>query len=96
MSQYDIGDRRKLVCEVRDEDNVLTDPTVLTFKMLEPDEVETEYVYGTDAEVVKDSTGIYHVYWDCTQQGVHYWRYEATGTVVAAEEAHFYIRESKF
>lgn len=92
---YDLGDRRKLICEIRDEDDVLADPTTLIFKMIEPDQTYTEYEYGTDEELVKDSTGKYHVYWDCITPGIHYWRYEATGSVVAAEEADFYVRKSK-
>lgn len=72
----------------------LADPTVLTFTMLEPDSTSTTYVSG-DAEVIRDSLGLFHVYWDCTQAGVHRWRFAATGTIAAAEEASFTVRESR-
>lgn len=96
INVYDIGDRRKLTAELRDEDGALADPTVLTFYMREPDDTVTDFVYGTDVELVKDSPGIYHVYWDITQSGFHHWRYEATGTVAAAEEANFTVRQTQF
>lgn len=96
MYVYDIGDRRKLICEVYDENSALTDPTTLTFMIREPCGTITTYIYGTDAELVKDSVGKYHVYWDCVTAGHYDWRYEADGTVVAAEESHFSVRRSIF
>lgn len=94
MQVYDIGDRRKLSCEIRNESGVLTDPTTLVFTMREPDGTITDYLYGTDAELVKDSVGVYHVYWDCALAGIHRWRLEADGAVVVAEEALFNVRRS--
>ena len=94
MQTYDIGDRRKLTCQIRDGNNVLADPTDLTFTMREPNATQTIYEYGEDVELVKDSTGIYHVSWDCTQAGVHNWRYAATGNLVVAEESNFVVRQS--
>ncbi len=94
MSTYDIGDRRKLTCEVRDEDEVLVDPTGLTFTMKIPDGTLTTYDLN-DAELVHDSTGKYHVYWDCATSGKYYWRFAATGNVAAAEESSFSVRASK-
>lgn len=92
---YDIGDRRKLSAEIRDETGQLADPTTLVFLMYEPDKTLTEYTYGTDNEVVQDSTGKYHVYWDATKPGKHWWRYEASGNIGVAEETSFTVRKSK-
>lgn len=91
---HDIGDRRKLTCEIRDETDALTDPDVLVFSMREPDGVLTTYDLN-DVEVVRDSVGLYHVYWDCTQSGTHNWRWAASGNVGAAEESAFKVRASK-
>lgn len=95
MQVYDIGDRRKLSCEIRNENGDLADPTTLVFTMREPDDVVTEYLYGTDAELVRDTLGIYHVYWDCAQSGFHRWRFEADGEITVAEEAGFTVRRSQ-
>lgn len=92
---YDIGDRRKLSCEIRDETGQLVDPTTLVFLMYEPTKTLTQYVYDDGIELVQDSTGKYHVYWDCRVSGIHWWRYEASGNVGVAEEAKFTVRKSK-
>lgn len=90
---HDIGDRRKLTCEVRNEAGALTAPTELVFTMREPDDTIT--TYDLDDGVVTDSTGVYHVYWDITQAGKHYWRWAASGNVGVAEEASFKVLVSK-
>lgn len=97
MLVYDIGDRRKLSCTIRNEAGALADPSELSFIMLEPnseDNEVTEYEYGTDIELVRASAGVYYVLWDCTVSGAHNWRYEATGTISAAEEGRFWVRRS--
>jgi hypothetical protein len=95
MQVYDIGDRRKLSCEIRNEDGDLADPTVLVFTMREPNDTVTEYEYGLDAELVRDSLGVFHVYWDCALAGFHHWRFEADGEVTVAAESNFAVRRSQ-
>lgn len=92
---YDIGDRRRLSCEIRDETGQLGDPTTVSFRMYEPDKTVTEYVYGVDDEIYKDSTGHYHVEWDITQAGIHWWRFAGAGSIGVAEETKFTVRKSK-
>lgn len=92
---HDIGDRRKLTCEVRDEAGALADPTGLTFTMLAPDATVTAFVWDADVELVRTAAGLFHVYWDCDQVGVHHWRFAATGTIAAAEESSFAVRASR-
>jgi hypothetical protein len=91
---HDLGDRRKLTCEVRDESDQLVDPTGLTFTMREPDGTLTSWTKA-DPEMINDSVGAYHVYWDCAQVGKHFWRFAATGNVGAAEESGFKVRVSR-
>ena len=91
---HDIGDRRKLTCEVRDEDNALVDPDVLVLTMREPDNTLTTYSL-TDDEMITESVGLYHVYWDWTKAGKHFWRWVASGNVGVAEEASFKVLVSK-
>lgn len=94
LEVHEIGARRKLVATVRDEDGTLTDPSVLTFTMREPDNIRTTYVLGANAELAYDSPGVYHVYWDCMKVGKHRWRYAASGNVGAAAEAAFVVEAS--
>lgn len=57
-----IGNAVKWSVEFVDEDGDAVDPTVVTFTLRAPDETETEYVYGADNEVVRDSEGAYHIW----------------------------------
>jgi len=65
---------------------VLTDPTTVTCKVMNPSGDITTYVYGTDAALVKDSTGIYHVDVVCNLKKEWNVRFEGTGTCVAVDE----------
>jgi hypothetical protein len=38
-----------------------TDPTTITCKVMDPSRNVSTYVFGTGADLVKDSTGVYHV-----------------------------------
>lgn len=68
---------------------VVADPTTVTLKWFLHGGTVTTWVFGTDDEVVKDSTGIYHADIPVSAEGVHYYRWEGTGTVAAAEEGYF-------
>lgn len=95
MNEYDKGD--KIRCRASFYlDGTLTDPAGIVFKFLDPDGTETSYTYGTDAELVKDSTGSYHVDVDGTTSGTWAYRWESTGGAQAADESEFYILRSVF
>lgn len=81
---YIVGQRPRFDFQIRD-DHVLTDPTTLTFKFEKPDGVETTYIYGTDAELVRDSVGKFHVELTLDQAGTWIWRQESTGIVTATQ-----------
>ena len=49
-----------------------------------------------DPEVVQDGVGEYHADWTLDEEGGWYYRWEGTGTVIAAAERYFEVRESKF
>ena len=76
----------------RAADDALADPDGLVFRLREPDGTLVYYTYGVDPELEKESTGLYHAYFDCVQVGAHHWRYDATGDVAAAEESRFWVR----
>jgi uncharacterized phiE125 gp8 family phage protein len=86
---FDVGDLVRFEATFTDMDGDAVDPTTVTFRMLDGAGVETVFVYGTDAEVVKSAVGTYHVDWPVAVHGVHRWRFESTGTGQAAQEGQF-------
>jgi hypothetical protein len=94
-NQYDIGDEVRCTGTFTDESGTAQDPASVAFRFKAPSATTaTAYVYGTDAEVVKDSTGVYHVDLDITEAGTWYTRWSATGVGQAAGEGQFYVIES--
>lgn len=72
-----------------------TDPTTVTFTIRDPDDVETSYVYGVDANVTKASTGVYVCELaDPLPTGDYGWLVVGTGTLAATGEGTFTILES--
>ena len=88
MNYYKLG--QKVRCKTAFKvDSVLTDPTTVTCKVKNPSGTITTYVYGTDAALVKDSTGMYHVDVVANQKAQWNFRFEGTGTCTAVEESAF-------
>lgn len=73
---------------------VPTDPTTVTCVIKSPDGTETEYVYGTDAELVRDGVGVYHLDLVADQNKRWYYRYAGTGVCEAVEEGSFLVRSA--
>ena len=97
------GTTIRITGEFLDTDDVDTDPTVsIKFKLRSPANVETTYVYGTDAALQKASTGNYTA--DVTPDEGGRWRYrwEATSvdgsanTFRAGSEGSFVVTVSEF
>lgn len=81
----------------QDEDGVAIDPATVTLKTLSPCGTETSYVYGTDAEVQRQSAGLY--LGDITPDRAGRWRFrwESTGTgQTTVIEDSFIVQASKF
>lgn len=88
---YDIGSvvRMAVNIQVESED---VDPDALTFHLLEPDGEETEYVYGTDAELARSDEGDFYVEWTVRVPGRHFWRFTGTGNAAGATSGEFWGR----
>lgn len=86
MSNFYQGTSVRIRATFEDADHVVTDPTTITGKFSTPAGVTTTYVYGTNAELVKEATGIY--YFDINLNAPRVWnfRFEGTGTVRAASQ----------
>jgi uncharacterized protein YfaS (alpha-2-macroglobulin family) len=86
-----------VTCEaVFKKNGVELDPTTVTFKVENPSGVQTIYVYGTNVELIRDSTGVYHVDVNANTVGTWLYRFESTGTGQAAQEGTFRVRKSNF
>lgn len=94
-NQYYVGSKPRLAGDFK-LSGVYADPTTVTFKMRSPSGTTTTYVYGTNAELVKSSTGQYYVDFPVTEQGEWWYRFAGTGTVTAASEAFLVVKESHF
>jgi len=91
---YDIGDQVRITStfQISGTD---TDPTTVTFKFKKPGASSTtSWVYGVDAQVKKTAIGIYYVDLDLDTAGSWSYRWEGTGTVVAAQQDVLFTKES--
>lgn len=68
---------------------VATDPGGITLTYKLPDGSLTTV---QQAQLVKDSTGVYHFDLATTQAGTHFYRFVTTGVAQGAEESSFVIR----
>lgn len=91
-----VGSVQRLSINLQTTASVDTDPTTLTFKLLSPSGVTTTYVYGTDAQVVKTSTGDYYVDVIPDVAGRWHYRWVSTGTAAGAQEGNFVVMSSQF
>lgn len=95
VNSYDLGDQVRVSVVFTDANDVATDPTTVTLRVKNHAGVVTVY----SASVVKDSVGHYHQDVDVPvgsgAGGRKWWyRWEATGTLVTAEEGSFLVRRS--
>lgn len=93
------GSTVRITGEFFDSDDVDTDPsTSITFKLRSPTGVETSYVYGTDAEVQKQSTGNYtaDIYLDEGGRWLYRWQAATGDDISVAGEGAILVQASKF
>jgi len=96
INVYDKGDLVRVEGAFKDDDEILTDPTIVRFKFTTPAGVMTTYVHGTDVQLVRDSTGQYHVDLTPTQSGDWHYSWECSGLVQAAEPWQFVVKPGAF
>ena len=91
------GSPYRVGAHFEDDTDTDVDPTTITFTLLSPTGVETAYVYGTDSNVVKVSTGDYYAEVTPTEGGRWRFAWLSTGTNKAIRfEGDFLVRESLF
>ena len=92
---HDPGDLLRLTTTFANSAGTITDPTGVTFSVRKPDGTVTTYVYPTDAQLVKSTTGVYYVDFTITLAGRHVYRWVGTGALVTAESGVFYARRNE-
>lgn len=90
------GSVQRLTINLQSTAGVDTDPTALTFKLMDPMGTETTYTYGTDAQIVKTSTGDYYVDVVPDRGGRWFYRWVSTGSAAGAQEGNFIVQASPF
>lgn len=92
-SKIHVGDLVKLTGTFTDPDNADApiDPTAVFLAFTSPSGTTTTYTYGTDAELVKASTGVYTANVDGTEAGKWRYRWYSTGTAQASEPGSFIV-----
>jgi hypothetical protein len=97
MNTYVSGSLVRVSGAFTGNNGAVLDPTVVKVAVLEPGAiVPTVKTYGTDAEVVKDGTGQYHLDIDANTSGVWRYRWFSTGNGQAANESAFEVAVSPF
>lgn len=91
INVYQKGDLARCAASFTDSGGSALDPTGVSFTVTTPAGVSTTYVYGTDAALVKDSSGHYHVDVNANARGVWFYRWFSTGTGQAAEQGEFSV-----
>jgi uncharacterized protein YfaS (alpha-2-macroglobulin family) len=91
---YQEGDLVRATGVFKNAADVAIDPTTVRFKFTKPNGVQTTYLYLTDVQLVRDSTGNYHVDISADLPGEWYYRWESTGNGQAAEDHQFTVAPS--
>ncbi len=92
---YDIGDMVSMTASFKDSSgSMFVDPTTLTFTLLKPDKSTVQYVYGTNAELIRDALGKYRVDYVPTVSGNYHYRFAGTGSAQVADEGYFTVKRS--
>lgn len=91
-----VGDWPKFTATFTDINDTPTDPSTITFKFRNEYRTATSYVYGTDSEVTKDSTGVYTARVQMDYPGTMFVRVESDSTFGAAYEDEFEVQPARF
>ena len=99
MAEYPVGALVRVEASFATSGGVPADPTGVALRYRVGSGAAVVLVYGTDAAVIRDSTGKYYVDLTLTSAMVGKlvkYRWEATGAVQAASESEFRVAPSAF
>jgi hypothetical protein len=84
--KYIEGTTIKTSAVFKDVNDALVDPADVKILTKDPDAIVTTLVYGTDVELVKDSTGNYHAFVTLDKAGKWIFRWESSGQTGSVDE----------
>lgn len=90
------GQQLRVQIAIKNGVGALVDPTGLLITVRDPAGGLTNKIYGTDAEVVKDGTGLYHIDVDGNAEGDWHVRWEGSGVNKGAGEGLFRVLDGVF
>jgi len=93
---FQVGDLVRVTGTFKTLAGAVTDPTAVFFSFQTPAGTTATYTYGTDAALVKSSTGVYYVDVSVTSAGNWRYRFYSTGTGQTADEGYFSVPYSAF
>jgi hypothetical protein len=96
VNHYQVGDKVRGSAAFTNAAGSAIDPGTVTFRFRHQDGAATIYTYLTDAELVRNTTGCYHVDFSVGTAGLWYYRFAATGTGQSAGEELLYVEPSNF
>lgn len=93
---WDYGDLVRVQGSFTDANSVAQDPTSVYFQIKNPWGSVSAYTYGSNTQVVRSATGVYHV--DVSADAVGWWKYRwySSGAGQASGEGEFRVQESEF
>ena len=91
---YDKGDLVRLTATFT-VSSVNSDPTAIALKVQDPSGNEATYTYAL-GQITRTATGQYRYDLTIDETGYWYYRWEGTGAVVSAGEAHLLVRRTEF
>lgn len=92
VNTYDIGDLARVSAAFTNSAGAAVDPTAVLCAYRDPSGNVATLTYGTDAALVRDSAGNYHVDISIDEAGSWFYRFYSTGTGQASEEQSFLVR----
>jgi hypothetical protein len=96
IKEYDLGDAPRCFGEFRNFAGELADPDTVKVSVKDPAGTITTKIYGTDAAVIKASTGVYYIDVNANAVGSWAYRWFSEGTGQAAAERKFRVKSSEF
>lgn len=90
------GESARLTCTFRTTAGALQDPSAVRFLYRDPAGAVTTWVYGTNAQLQRLSLGVFLVEIALPSAGAWYWRWEGSGSLVAASEGAFVVAQGQF
>ena len=92
-----IHTEKRILVNFLDANGDDVNPTTVTFKTCSPSAVEASYVYGTDSEITRTSTGHYVADIVPDESGRWHYRWETTGAgTIIKHEGSFLVQASQF